>query len=279
MNYYEHHIGDYAEATAHLSFVEDAAYTRLIRKYYSTEQPLPSDKKIIQRLVGARTKEEKEAVSTVLDEFFILDADGWHNRRCDEEISRFQDKQAKAKRSAEARWNKPRSHTEGNANAMRTHTEGNAHQTPDTSHQSPVTSLTTHTEESSPGVTEAGAVCVLLRSKGFGTVNPGHQKLLDLLAAGMHIGAFDAAADIAKSKGKGFDYVLGIVAKQLQDQTQMAENARASPPIPHETPYQRATRERVAEFAPALARKAPAAESPAITIIDGGQNVTAIGSR
>jgi uncharacterized protein YdaU (DUF1376 family) len=38
MNYYEHHIGDYAEATSHLTFVEDAAYSRLIRKYYSTEK-------------------------------------------------------------------------------------------------------------------------------------------------------------------------------------------------------------------------------------------------
>ncbi len=121
MNYYEHHIGDYAEATAHLSFVEDAAYSRMIRKYYATEKPLPADQKVVQRLVGARTKEEREAVSTVLDEFFTLQDDGWHNTRCDEEIARYQDKQAKAKRSAEARWNKPRSHNEGNANALRTH--------------------------------------------------------------------------------------------------------------------------------------------------------------
>ena len=38
MNYYEHHLGDYAEATAHLSFVEDAAYSRLMRKAYATEK-------------------------------------------------------------------------------------------------------------------------------------------------------------------------------------------------------------------------------------------------
>ena len=43
MNYYEHHIGDYAQATAHLTFVEDAAYSRLIRKYYAEERPLPAD--------------------------------------------------------------------------------------------------------------------------------------------------------------------------------------------------------------------------------------------
>lgn len=143
MNYYEHHIGDYAEATAHLTFIEDAAYSRLIRKYYASEKPLPPELKAVQRLVGARTKEEKEAVETILEEFFELFDDGWHNARCDEEIARYQDKQAKAKRSAEARWNKQPTHSEGNANAspdaMRTHSEGSAprarsrHQTPDTS--------------------------------------------------------------------------------------------------------------------------------------------------
>lgn len=91
MNYYEHHIGDYAEATFHLSFVEDAAYCRLIRKYYATERPLPGDMKQIQRLVGARTKEEKSAVETILGEFFYFDDGVWRNKRCDEEISKYLD--------------------------------------------------------------------------------------------------------------------------------------------------------------------------------------------
>ena len=94
MNYYEHHIGDYAEATSHLSFVEDAAYSRLIRKYYAQERPLPADARAVQRLVGARTKEEREAVASVLEEFFSLQADGWHQRRCDEVIAEYHVKQA-----------------------------------------------------------------------------------------------------------------------------------------------------------------------------------------
>ncbi|MRW88846.1 DUF1376 domain-containing protein [Duganella sp. FT80W] len=89
MNYFEHHIGDYAEATAHLSFVEDAAYSRCIRKYYAKEKPLPADMKAVQRLVGARTKEEKDAVETVLAEFFVLGEDGWRNARCDADIAAF----------------------------------------------------------------------------------------------------------------------------------------------------------------------------------------------
>ena len=61
MNYYEHHIGDYAQATAHLSILEDGAYIRCIRKYYADEKPLPADIAAVQRLVGARTREERLA--------------------------------------------------------------------------------------------------------------------------------------------------------------------------------------------------------------------------
>ena len=104
MNYYEHHIGDYSQATSHLSFIEDATYSRLIRKYYATEKPMPVDIKTVQRLVNARSKEEKNAVELVLNEFFILTDDGWRQGRCDHEIARFKDKQAKAKRSADSRW-------------------------------------------------------------------------------------------------------------------------------------------------------------------------------
>lgn len=89
MNYFELHIGDYAEATAHLTFTEDAAYMRLLRKYYAQEKPLPADVKAVQRLIGARTKEEKNAVASVLEEFFFLTDDGWHNSRCDAEIDKF----------------------------------------------------------------------------------------------------------------------------------------------------------------------------------------------
>lgn len=147
VNYYEHHLGDYAEATAHLSFVEDAAYSRCIRKYYTTEKPLPADIPAVQRLVGARSKEEKAAVESVLKEFFTLGADGWHNRRCDEEIARFQDKQSKAKRSANARWSAKPSETERNTNAMRTHSEGSP-KAMLSSLQSPVSNLQTQERKS-----------------------------------------------------------------------------------------------------------------------------------
>jgi uncharacterized protein YdaU (DUF1376 family) len=175
MNYYEHHIGDYAEATAHLTFIEDATYSRLIRKYYATEKPIPVDVKQVQRLINARSKEEKNAVVSVLNEFFTLTDDGWRQERCDHEIARFKDKQLKARRSAEGRWqsfpsdepqseNTPSNACVRNATAMRTH------YSPDTKHQSPVTNLHTPGKQNNGGEKEKipqGSPIPMEEEKGF----------------------------------------------------------------------------------------------------------------
>lgn len=138
MHYFEHHIGDYDSATAHLSLLEDGAYRRLICLYYRTEAPLPSDIKTACRLVRAVSKPERDTVAAILAEFFELTPEGWRNPRCDAEIARFLDKQAKARRSAEARWSAQRPQCDRNANAsdggMQTHSEGNA----DGMHRAPV---------------------------------------------------------------------------------------------------------------------------------------------
>jgi uncharacterized protein YdaU (DUF1376 family) len=89
MRHFAHHIGDYAAATAHLSFVEDAAYHRLLRRYYQDEKPLPTDLVATQRLVGARSREEREAVKNVLEEFFKLTERGWVQVRADREIEAY----------------------------------------------------------------------------------------------------------------------------------------------------------------------------------------------
>lgn len=86
MNFYKHHLGDYAAATAHLSWDEDCAYRRLLDAYYKREAPIPADIKDACRLARASTPAQRRAVDTVLHEFFKLETDGWHQKRCDEEI-------------------------------------------------------------------------------------------------------------------------------------------------------------------------------------------------
>lgn len=112
MNYYQHHIGDYARDTVHLSMLEDGAYRRLIDICYSTERPLPADSRAVYRLARAITKQEREAVDVVLAEFFDKGPDGWRQKRCEEEISRAREKSTKARGSAGKRW-----HGRRNANA------------------------------------------------------------------------------------------------------------------------------------------------------------------
>lgn len=92
VNYYEHHIGDYDSATAHLSMLEDGCYSRLLRVYYRTESPLPADEAQVCRLVRAATKPERAIVSALLKEFFHLADDGWHNPRADEVIAQYHER-------------------------------------------------------------------------------------------------------------------------------------------------------------------------------------------
>ena len=145
MNYYSHNIGDYAQATMHLSLIEDAVYSRLLRRYYAEETPLVDDLAQLCRWVGARTEEEREAVEVVLKEFFELRDGYWHNNRADREIEAYQAKSTKAAQSAAKRWQpkkEPESkhqQSEGNATAMPTHSEGNANQEPITNNQEPIT--------------------------------------------------------------------------------------------------------------------------------------------
>ena len=94
MNFYKHHIGDYAAATEHLSWDEDQAYTRLLRVYYRDERPIPAEVAKACRLVRATTAAQRAAVETVLGEFFVLQDDGWHNKRADAEIVSAQDRAA-----------------------------------------------------------------------------------------------------------------------------------------------------------------------------------------
>jgi len=137
VHYFKLHINDYAQATAHLTLIEDAVYTRLLRKYYADEKPLPADVERLQRLVGARSREEKAAVQTVIAEFFFRDGDFFRNKRADEELSEYEAKSLKAKDSAHARW--MRTHTERNVDAMPTQSEGNANHKPITNNQSSTT--------------------------------------------------------------------------------------------------------------------------------------------
>ena len=125
MNYYPFHIGDYVSATRHLSWVEDAAYRRLLDTYYVTEKPLPDDLRQVCRLVLATTEDQREAVKIILSEFFELTAEGWINSRADAEINAMREKQQKQRDKANKRWHKQQEE-HGIASALPQHQESYA---------------------------------------------------------------------------------------------------------------------------------------------------------
>ncbi len=145
MNYYERHLGDYARDTGHLSLVEHGVYTILLDRYYATESGIPSDQ--VHRIARAKSKDEKEAVNSVLSEFFTL-ADGvWINGRAEEEIEKAHGK-IKASQENGKRGGRPKKNPLGSENETQkkpngfslgseNETQTKAHQTPGTRHQTP----------------------------------------------------------------------------------------------------------------------------------------------
>jgi uncharacterized protein YdaU (DUF1376 family) len=81
-------IGAYEDSTAHLTMLQDGAYNRLLRHYYKTGKAIPKEMDLIQRISGAHSGEELEAVSYILNSFFRLRSDGYHNKRADNELLR-----------------------------------------------------------------------------------------------------------------------------------------------------------------------------------------------
>lgn len=122
MHYFQFNIGDYARDTAHLTEMEDLAYRRMLDLYYRAEGPLPSSIDEIARLI--RMRSHTASIAIVLQDFFSECADGYRNHRADQELQNTYNKSAKAKASAQARWNKNKDLQK--QDAMRTHSEGNA---------------------------------------------------------------------------------------------------------------------------------------------------------
>jgi uncharacterized protein YdaU (DUF1376 family) len=221
VNFYSFHIGDYASKTRHLSWEEDAAYRRLLDVYYGTERPLPVDKRVIYRLVVAMTAKQRQAVDTILSEFFTLQPDGYRNARCDAEIAEFASKREKAKRSAEARW-QSETHSDRNANAskreMRTHSEGNA---PTTQHQIP------NTQKDSSVVARAGPsdLEARLREAAGWQSDPSPNLFVTGPIEGLLANGADLELDVLpvikaiapKARGRSWKYFVTAIAQARDD--------------------------------------------------------------
>lgn len=141
MHYYQFNIGDYHSHTNHLELLEDLAYRRMLDWCYLNETPLPVDHDEIARVISMRA--HCDSIAVVLKDFFTLTDNGYVQTRIEQVITAYHDKSNKAKKSAEARWNKKPAKTKekDDANALRTESEGNANHKPLTINQEPVKRL------------------------------------------------------------------------------------------------------------------------------------------
>ena len=127
MNYYPFHIGDFNNATRHLTRIQRSVYRDLLDLYYGMDSPIPASVDDIARRILARSKLERAALDLVLSEFFTL-ADGlYRNKRADEEIAKYRAKSEIAslagKASATSRRNKVATSVERPLNERATNQE------------------------------------------------------------------------------------------------------------------------------------------------------------
>ena len=87
MYHYQHHIGDFNNATRHLSRLERSLYRDLLELYYDTECQLPNDLPWICRKIIAN--DCSTDVERMLNEFFTKTPNGWYHDRCELEIEKF----------------------------------------------------------------------------------------------------------------------------------------------------------------------------------------------
>lgn len=220
MNYYEHHLGDYAKQTSHLTMLEHGAYRLLLDRYYSTEEPIPKDQ--AHRLARARSKDEKIAVDTVLNEFFKFKDGFYWNGRADEELTKARNRinaaQENGRRGGRPKKNPDETYKKPSGLFMgfENDTQIKAHQTPDTKYHLPDSSNNTHSIPSEVvGEISASSVCLLLREMGFNDTNSMHPDLLVALRCGAVKNDFVFAATEAKNRNKGFAYLLRIVVGNM----------------------------------------------------------------
>lgn len=115
VKWYVFNPGDYYSATLGLTDAQDLCYRQLIDAYYLREGPLPANPQECLRMLRTKTKKVK-ILQSVLEQFFLLESDGWHHKRIDNEITRYtQGQPAREQKKAEYRQRRQRFNTERKA--------------------------------------------------------------------------------------------------------------------------------------------------------------------
>ncbi|WP_063892748.1 YdaU family protein [Burkholderia ubonensis] len=248
MNFYKRHIGDYLKDTAHLSLLEHGVYARLLDVYYTRESGLPEAQ--AARLVGARSKDELEALRVVLEEFFELVDGVWIQQRCEREIEEAS-AQAKANRENGKKGGRPKAkrnppdnpdgtHPEidpkpnGNPSGSVSLTEKNLSQTPDAISQTPdVKPVVLADVGGEPRATVRPSELSAAMRRHSIDAHPGDPRIIAAAEAGMTVETIEAACAEAKASDPTgrikAGFVVAIAQRWTADAAKPPPSVRASP--------------------------------------------------
>jgi uncharacterized protein YdaU (DUF1376 family) len=101
--WYAFYPADYARDTGHLTLTEHGAYRALMDHYYSLRLPLQNDLPRLLHVCRATSKPERQAVTRILNEFFVLDDAGYRHARIDAELEKAAEVSAKCSFAAKAK--------------------------------------------------------------------------------------------------------------------------------------------------------------------------------
>lgn len=153
MHYYNFNIADYRKDTTHLLPIEHYIYRTLIDWYYLDEQAIPKETQVVLRRLRLGCENEPN-LNFVLEDFFKLQADGWHHLRIDAEIEAYhvlvEKNQANGKLGGRPRKTHPV--TERLATDNPKESELNPNHKPITNNHKPITNIKNNTAEKDAGL-------------------------------------------------------------------------------------------------------------------------------
>jgi len=177
---------------------------------------------------------EETRVQSILDAMQgrLMDGDyltGWDRRQPKQEdagnpetgaksaAERQRDKRARDKAAKAAKDSESRQVTDGHAESREVTTDKDKEEEKEKN--------TPHTPQGGAGgagpakPTQAGVICRAIRLKGIADAHPGQADFVALVAKGVPVEAFEAAADtcLKSAPPKGFTYLLAIVKRQLAE--------------------------------------------------------------
>jgi len=116
--------------------LEDLAYRRMIEWCYLHESSLPFDVKQIAKKI--RMQKHCDCITSVLQEFFCDDGEGFYNERVVKELKTYKSLSNKRKKAANKRWANGGKASKGDASALQMESTSNAIHKPLTINQEPL---------------------------------------------------------------------------------------------------------------------------------------------